>query len=163
MAKAANPIAEGHHTVTSVVTFDDAAGAIEWYKKALGAQEISRNLGPDGKAKQYTIPQVIDFLNDALLTKGHILTRRVGSFTLIPAAEAFDPALAPPVTVSELPQWGATEIVRVTVRLANMNAVELAPQEPIMHESLAKALAAKGLTAEADEESRRAQQQPAPQ
>ena len=42
-------------------------------------------------------------------------------------------------------------------------AVELSPQEPIMHESLAKALAAKGLTAEADEETRRAHQQPAPQ
>jgi Flp pilus assembly protein TadD len=42
-------------------------------------------------------------------------------------------------------------------------AVELAPQEPIMHESLAKALAAKGLTTEAAEETRRAQQQPAPQ
>jgi Flp pilus assembly protein TadD len=37
-------------------------------------------------------------------------------------------------------------------------AVELEPQEPIMHESLAKALTAKGLTAEADEETRRAQQ-----
>jgi Flp pilus assembly protein TadD len=37
-------------------------------------------------------------------------------------------------------------------------AVELAPQEPTVHESLAKALAAKGLTAEADEETRRAQQ-----
>jgi hypothetical protein len=31
-----------------------------------------------------------------------------------------------------------------------------------MHESLAKALAAQGLAAEADEEARRAQQQPAP-
>jgi Flp pilus assembly protein TadD len=37
-------------------------------------------------------------------------------------------------------------------------AVELAPQESIMHESLAKALAAKGLTAESDEETRHAQQ-----
>jgi len=35
-------------------------------------------------------------------------------------------------------------------------AVELAPDEPQMHESLAKALETKGLTAEADEERRRA-------
>ena len=40
-------------------------------------------------------------------------------------------------------------------------AVELAPQEPSMHESLARALSAKGLTEEADQEMRRAQQ-PAP-
>jgi predicted Zn-dependent protease len=36
--------------------------------------------------------------------------------------------------------------------------VELAPQQADMHESLAKALAAKGLTAEANEEMQRAQQ-----
>ena len=42
--------------------------------------------------------------------------------------------------------------------------MELAPQEPIMHESLAKSLTAKGLTAEAEEETQRAQQlQPPPQ
>jgi len=35
-------------------------------------------------------------------------------------------------------------------------AVEIAPDEPDMHTSLAKALEAKGLTAEADEERRRA-------
>jgi Flp pilus assembly protein TadD len=41
--------------------------------------------------------------------------------------------------------------------------VELAPQESATHESLAKALADKGLQAEADEEMRRAQQLAAPQ
>jgi PhnB protein len=49
MAKAKNPIPEGHHTVTPVVTFDDGSPAIEWYKKALGAKQISRHDGPDGK------------------------------------------------------------------------------------------------------------------
>jgi len=39
-------------------------------------------------------------------------------------------------------------------------AVELAPQEPSVHESLAKALAAKGLNAEAEQEMRRAQAPP---
>jgi len=39
--------------------------------------------------------------------------------------------------------------------------VELAPEESSVHESLAKALAAKGLSAEADQELRRAH--PAPQ
>ncbi len=38
-------------------------------------------------------------------------------------------------------------------------AVELAPQEPAIHRSLAQALAAKGLTAEANQELRRAQPQ----
>jgi Flp pilus assembly protein TadD len=43
-------------------------------------------------------------------------------------------------------------------------AVELAPGEQVMHESLAKALEAKGLTAEAEAERRQAQKPgPAPQ
>jgi PhnB protein len=49
MAKAKNPIPEGFHTVTPQLTLDNAAQAIDWYKKALGAEEISRAVGPDGK------------------------------------------------------------------------------------------------------------------
>ena len=49
MAKAKKPIPEGFHTVTAQLTFDNAAQAIDWYKQALGAQEVSRAPGPDGK------------------------------------------------------------------------------------------------------------------
>ena len=49
MAKAHSPIPEGFHTVTPHLILDDAAKAIEWYKQALGAEEKSRALGPDGK------------------------------------------------------------------------------------------------------------------
>ena len=31
------------------MTLDDAPKAIEWYKQALGAEELSRSVGPDGK------------------------------------------------------------------------------------------------------------------
>jgi PhnB protein len=49
MAKARHSVPEGFHTVTPQLVLDNAAQAIEWYKKALGAQEVSRALGPDGK------------------------------------------------------------------------------------------------------------------
>src|SRR5437868_7165648 len=49
MAKAKHAIPEGLHTVTAQLTLDNAAQAIEWYKKALGAEETSRAAGPDGK------------------------------------------------------------------------------------------------------------------
>jgi PhnB protein len=49
MAKARSPIPEGFQTVTPHLIFDDAAQAIEWYKQAIGAEEKSRALGPDGK------------------------------------------------------------------------------------------------------------------
>src|SRR5512147_2815878 len=49
MAKAKRAVPEGHHTVTPVLTLDNAAQAIDWYKKALGAEETGRAVGPDGK------------------------------------------------------------------------------------------------------------------
>ena len=49
MAKAAKAIPEGFHSITPQLTLDDAAQAIHWYVKALGAREIRRSAGPDGK------------------------------------------------------------------------------------------------------------------
>jgi PhnB protein len=49
MAKAAKPVPEGFHTLTPQLALDNAAQTIEWYKKAFGAEEVSRGLGPDGK------------------------------------------------------------------------------------------------------------------
>jgi PhnB protein len=49
MAKAAKPVPDGYHTITPQLTLDDAARTIDWYKKALGAEELSRSAGPDGK------------------------------------------------------------------------------------------------------------------
>src|SRR6266849_2289568 len=49
MAKAKKAVPEGHHTVTPHLILDNASHAIDWYKKALGAQEVARAVGPDGK------------------------------------------------------------------------------------------------------------------
>jgi len=49
MAKAKSPVPEGFHTVTPHLILDNAAQTIDWYKRALGAEEVSRAVGPDGK------------------------------------------------------------------------------------------------------------------
>src|SRR5215210_1685155 len=49
MAKARSAVPNGFHTITPQLTLDNAAQAIEWYKKALGAEETQRAEGPDGK------------------------------------------------------------------------------------------------------------------
>src|SRR4029453_17786215 len=49
MAKAKKAVPDGYHTVTPSLTLDNAAPALDWYKKALGAQELSRPGGRDGK------------------------------------------------------------------------------------------------------------------
>jgi PhnB protein len=43
------PIPAGYHSVTPHMTVDDAAKAIDFYKKAFGAEEMSRMPGPGGK------------------------------------------------------------------------------------------------------------------
>jgi PhnB protein len=46
---ATKPIPEGYNTVTPYLAVDDAAQAIEYYKKAFGAKERARMETPDGK------------------------------------------------------------------------------------------------------------------
>lgn len=43
------PIPEGFHSLTPALTVHDAAGAIEFYKKAFGATEVRRAIAPDGQ------------------------------------------------------------------------------------------------------------------
>jgi PhnB protein len=43
------PIPEGYHTLTPYLAVDDAAQAIEYYKKVFGAKERMRMDAPDGK------------------------------------------------------------------------------------------------------------------
>jgi PhnB protein len=46
---AVKPVPEGYHTVTPYLAVDDAAEAIEYYKRAFGAKERVRMDTPDGK------------------------------------------------------------------------------------------------------------------
>jgi len=45
----AKPIPEGYHSITPYLIADDAAGAIEFYKKAFGASELMRMAAPGGR------------------------------------------------------------------------------------------------------------------
>ena len=44
------PIPSGFHTLTPHLVVKGASKAIEFYKKALGAEEVGRVAGPDGKS-----------------------------------------------------------------------------------------------------------------
>src|SRR3954471_11912584 len=72
MAKAKSPVPEGHHTVTPQLTLDNAAQAIDWYKKALGAEEMGRAVGPDGKIlhAEIRIGDSLIMVNDTMGSKG---------------------------------------------------------------------------------------------
>src|SRR5215210_7716009 len=68
MATAKSGVPAGFHTVTPHLIMNDAASALEWYKKALGAEEKSRSAGPDGKIMhaEMRIGNSLIFLNDEM-------------------------------------------------------------------------------------------------
>jgi len=68
MAKAKKAVPEGHHTVTPHLILDNAAKAIEWYRQALGAEEVTRAVGPDGRIMhaEIRIGDSLIMLNDEM-------------------------------------------------------------------------------------------------
>lgn len=68
MAKAKSAIPEGLHSVTPHLILDNAAEAIDWYKRAFGAAELSRAAGPDGQIMhaEIRIGNSVVYLNDAM-------------------------------------------------------------------------------------------------
>ena len=61
-------IPEGFHSLAPHLTVDGAAQAIEFYKKAFGAQEMGRMPAPDGKRIAHAMLRIGDsplMLNDA--------------------------------------------------------------------------------------------------
>lgn len=49
MSKQVKRVPEGYHTITPSLTVHDAAAAIDFYKRAFGAEELARMPGPGGK------------------------------------------------------------------------------------------------------------------
>ncbi|ACG75230.1 Glyoxalase/bleomycin resistance protein/dioxygenase [Anaeromyxobacter sp. K] len=63
------PIPQGAHTLTPNLVLRDCAKAIEFYKKALGAQELMRMPSPDGKLIWHAELKIGDstfYLNDEM-------------------------------------------------------------------------------------------------
>ncbi|MGA8153135.1 MAG: VOC family protein [Terriglobales bacterium] len=66
MKPSTQAVPPGFHTVTAALTVRNGAQAIEFYKKALGAEERMRMAGPDGKIShaELKIGDSIIFLTD---------------------------------------------------------------------------------------------------
>jgi len=78
MAKASSYVPKGLHTITPQLTLDNASATLDWYKKAFGATEAYRSLGPDGKVMhaEVHIGDSAFFANDVMMDdhkgpKGH--------------------------------------------------------------------------------------------
>jgi RNA polymerase sigma factor (sigma-70 family) len=107
----------------------------EWFSDITGLAYVSPNK-PTGtftfippKGKQYTIREIFDILNEALLanTPKYVLIRGEKTFHLLPADEKIDATLVPRASADDLEKYGKTELVKVVLPLKNASAVELAP------------------------------------
>ena len=72
MPASVKPVPEGFHTVTPTLCVQNAAAAIDFYKKALGAEERMRMAGPDGKIghAEIKIGDSVIFLSDEMPMPG---------------------------------------------------------------------------------------------
>ena len=70
--KKVSAVPAGYHTVTPHLVCRNASGAIDFYKKAFGAKERYRMLGPDGKIAhaEITIGNSIVMLGDEIAPDG---------------------------------------------------------------------------------------------
>jgi hypothetical protein len=112
------------------------ASVFAWLSEQTGKNIISKYKpigsfsfsGPRGKL--FTIPEVIDIINQALLSpenpQQYYLINGERSFTLIPADEKADSALLPHIKPEQLSEHGKTELVRMDVKLKSLVAEDLA-------------------------------------
>jgi PhnB protein len=72
MARAKQPIPAGYNTVTPQLALDNAAEAIDWYKKALGAEEVGRMKDDEGRIMhaELRLGNSRVMVNDVLMGKG---------------------------------------------------------------------------------------------
>jgi PhnB protein len=83
MTTSVKPVPEGFHTATPSLVVSDAAKAIEFYKKAFGAEERMMMPGPGGKIihAEIKIGDSIIFLSDEIPGMGGKSPQSVGGYT----------------------------------------------------------------------------------
>jgi WD40 repeat protein/serine/threonine protein kinase len=78
--------------------------------------------------KTYTLPQIIDIINEGLLNQSQkfLLIRGERSFRLVPADEELDVSLIPCIHLDDLDKYGNSELVSVTIPLKSLVAEDAA-------------------------------------
>ncbi|MCS7269548.1 MAG: hypothetical protein NZ703_00555 [Gemmataceae bacterium] len=121
---------------TITVNFKNAHwdDVLEWFAKESGLTPIL-TVRPTGsvtllppKDRKFTLGEVVDLLNEALIQQRFILIRRQISFYIHPSDEKIDASWVPRIELSELPSRGRTELVQVIVPLKTLSVEETGPE-----------------------------------
>jgi hypothetical protein len=108
---------------------------LEWYADISGLPFVGNSTPtgtftflPRGGKRTYTLTQITDFLNEALLAKKYLLVRRKASFTLLPADERIDRTLLPRIRLDDLDKRGRTELVTLEIGFKKLSAEDFGPE-----------------------------------
>lgn len=104
----------------------------DWLSDQTGLPFVSLRVPPGAftartlkQDQTYTLTQIIDMINEELLSQNYLLIRRESAFTVRPADEPVDPIFVPLVEIENLASRGRTELARVVLPLKNLQAREV--------------------------------------
>jgi general secretion pathway protein D len=130
----AAPAAAPEKTVTFSFDGKPWSEVLDWFKQESGLAIITTFV-PTGSAKissdpkkKYTIPEVVDVLNEALAAQNFIIVRRERSFGVYPADVPPPPGILPTVDADDLKHRGKTELVRCTITVKTVLAEQIVPE-----------------------------------
>ena len=133
-APKAAPAQPPEKTVTFVFEDKPWPQVLDWFAKESGLTNLTRTKPPGSATiksppgRVYTIPEVLDLLNEVLAQQKMVIVRGEQSFFVHPTDEKFPPELIPTKTADQLPQLGRTEVVRVVLPLKTSFADDLVTQ-----------------------------------
>jgi hypothetical protein len=118
---------------------------IDWFRTESGLV-FAGSIVPTGSitiapppGKKYSVPQVVDLLNE-LLAPRFVLIRRDQTFTILPADEPIEPLNVKQISdVAELVDFGKTEIVQLVIPLGPVPIEEVGPSVKLLFSSFGKA------------------------
>jgi type II secretory pathway component GspD/PulD (secretin) len=79
-----------------------------------------------GRAKQYTVAEVIEILSESLLPQGFVIKQRTATIGIFPVDELLDGKLAV-FQIGDLANMGKAEMARIVYQLKMVDALAIAP------------------------------------
>ena len=119
---------------TFKVNFDRAewSAVLKWFSKETKLFRLDDALIPGTLTlksdERYTLPDLIDLLNEVLAQKDWILIRREHTFLMHPTSVKVPPELLSLILPDELSKRGRSELVQVVIRLQSGVASDIVPQ-----------------------------------
>src|SRR5262245_55650940 len=114
------------------------AEVLEWLTEQTALPVISNNkpsgtftfIAPkiNGQPREYTIPEVIDIINESLSQQKFMLIRREASFTIVAADEIISDWILPRIRPDDLSARGKTEMVSIVLQLNVLVAEDMVPE-----------------------------------